>query len=411
MRFALLSDLHFGDENARLTFKQDGKYLLCENFNELKEQIKPVDFLILMGDVFDFSISGYAQAYEAASPFFRALVEQNITQRIIFVPGNHDFEFWNCVETEVNVINQLKAGKAPQTFNWSVPCIIDDRKPTLDEKINLVGVHTNDQGQYGGLFLDGWTAGLTFYVAHPNIYFIDKSGQSTLITHGQYFEAYWSFLSEVIPKVFDDIEVKNKDRLTVSEMVALNYPSNQLSCSGVGLSGPFRKVAVKVQSDIYLKGHSKDLDRYFKNGSAYVYDNFKNRGWFAWPVNFVLKIILSMAVKKFIKMTSCIHVAQANDGFLDDEKVKERFKAFYTASLEELRDIKGYSDILPFSDVIFGHTHLPVSWSDKSLLLATEFGSVPVHNSGGWLNHKDSDTIGAEVFIYDSSKGMYSFSL
>ena len=394
MRFALLSDLHFGDDNAKLTFKQDGHYILCENFNQIKELIKPVDFLILMGDVFDFSISGYAEAYEAATPFFNALVEQEITKRIIFVPGNHDFEFWNSVETEVNVINQLKA-----------------RKSTLDEKINLVGVHTNEQGQYGGLFLDGWTGDLTFYVAHPNIYFIDKTGQSTLITHGQYFESYWSFLSEVIPQVFDDIEVENKGKLTITEMVALNYPSNQLSSSGVGLSGPFRKIAVKVQSDIYLNGHSKDLDRYIKKGSAYVYDNFRYRGWFAWIINLPMKILLSIATKKFIKITSSINVAQANDAFLDDEKVKERFKSFFSASLEELREIEGYRDMAPFRDVIFGHTHLPVSWDDKSLLLETEYGKVPVHNSGGWLGHKDRDLIGAEIFVYESDNGMQSFSL
>lgn len=67
MRLAILSDLHFGDEHSVLTVKIEGsedQYELGPGFSKFEAALagEKVDFLVLMGDLFDFAMAGYAGA-------------------------------------------------------------------------------------------------------------------------------------------------------------------------------------------------------------------------------------------------------------------------------------------------------------------------------------------------------------
>jgi len=111
-----------------------GKIGVGCKYNEFVQKIKKkfkgkkLEYLVLLGDVFDFTVAGYDEAYAIAKFFFKKIKEDEIANEIILIPGNHDFEIWHTVELQVNVINPVKKGKFPTPFRMSIPGIIDYRE-------------------------------------------------------------------------------------------------------------------------------------------------------------------------------------------------------------------------------------------------------------------------------------------
>jgi predicted phosphodiesterase len=54
--------------------------------------IGKVDYLVLLGDIVDFSVASYREAYRQARCFFRRLQDDGLAEEIVYVPGNHDFD-------------------------------------------------------------------------------------------------------------------------------------------------------------------------------------------------------------------------------------------------------------------------------------------------------------------------------
>jgi 3',5'-cyclic AMP phosphodiesterase CpdA len=110
MRVAVVSDVHFGDDLCTLVATgPDGEPSLGPAYAALRRIVGHVDYLILLGDILDFSVASYQEAYRAARAFFVQAQEDLLAREYVYVPGNHDFDIWHTVEHQVNVINQLKA--------------------------------------------------------------------------------------------------------------------------------------------------------------------------------------------------------------------------------------------------------------------------------------------------------------
>ena len=139
MRIVMISDTHFGDPMCTLvdneTLAPGEKY---EKFVEKAGENN--DYLVLLGDIIDFSIVGYAKAYTVAKAFFRLIKEEKIAKSIIYVPGNHDFDMWHTVEHQINIIRQVREGLPARHFRWSVPGFIEDRKDKKNKGFQLPGV-------------------------------------------------------------------------------------------------------------------------------------------------------------------------------------------------------------------------------------------------------------------------------
>jgi DNA repair exonuclease SbcCD nuclease subunit len=247
---AIVSDTHFGDPVCTLVdhdkpFEGDGSPRQGVKYDAFVEKAGTEnDYLILLGDIFDFSIVGYARAYQMAKAFFLLIKRDRIAKSIIYVPGNHDFEMWHTVEHQIRVIHQLSKGRPAQPFRWSAPGLIDDRKDRkrgfrlpgiideivrperMDQKVkmylNTITKNKDDSGEE-----------TNFYFAYPNLYMVTDH-ESILMTHGHYLEAYWTLLGEWTMKIGQE-DLKIGDALDVRELVAINFPSCQLACSGVGI--------------------------------------------------------------------------------------------------------------------------------------------------------------------------------
>lgn len=88
MKIAIISDTHLGDPKSTMASK-DGVGIRYPKFRSIiKENLgSEIDYLVLLGDVMDFAVSSYQEAYEAGKRFFIQLKNDRIAKQIIYVPG------------------------------------------------------------------------------------------------------------------------------------------------------------------------------------------------------------------------------------------------------------------------------------------------------------------------------------
>jgi len=405
MKLAILSDTHFGDQHCTLV-TPDLK--LGSKFQAFADAVGTGnDFLILAGDILDFSISEYQQAYIAAQVFFDQVKSSNIAREIIYIAGNHDSDIWHIMQHQRSVINRISAGNMPETYIHSVPGIIDDRANKGQFTLLNVKPQPGPGPQYGGMFLDKITnPPTTFNFAFPNLYIVTDN-ETVLVTHGQFLENYWSFRGELAVKIaYDDLKVGEVD---TEEMVEMNFPLNQLACTGVGQAGELTKVVRMIEDDV-KNDDFRRVEKYLNRLEKYL-DKATDLPW--WK-EFIIDKVVASAKDGLIDSIRNTKSTRFNDEFIYSPEVRERFKRFYAASLLEIGSINvSTTDPIPApTRIIFGHTHQPTAWADpKAPKLDSVSSSSPkrltLHNTGGWLT--DGGTFcGAEVFTYQTASGFSS---
>ena len=430
MRIAIISDTHFGDPESVLITKNDGQLNFNEEFyekfkkaarqeNEFGQNGQRNDYLILLGDIFDFAVAGYKNAYELGQHFFKRIKQDDICESIIYSPGNHDFEFWHICEYEVNVINRLENNKAPREFKWSVPAIIDDRGGKNSLELPNVSKRNNGNKKYGGLYLDKITGvgeenESNFIFAYPNIYMMTNDA-NILITHGQYYKAFWSLFGVLSLEVFKDDLGVGKD-LNIKNLVSINFPTSQLASSGTGQAGPLSERCEFIQRTAKDKDEAglKILKEYLDNLDDYI-DKLIDRGFIT---EIISDTISNKLKKKIYKMLKKHKPDRYNEKWIMEPEIKKLFKSYFKSTLKEISDLNndGYSLEIP-DIVLYGHTHCPVSWGDNEAhkISFSDEREVTLYNSGGWLRKKDQDGHkyfkGAEVFIYTSEQGFSSYPI
>jgi len=430
MRFVIISDTHFGDREGTLVSCKGNVPEIGPRYDEFKERAgERNDYLILLGDILDFSIENYDDVYPAARVFFRQIQKDKIARKVIYIPGNHDFDLWHTIEYEVNVICQIKEGDDVRPFRMSVPGVIDDRFGSPDQGFRLYPGLTKksnpEESSFGSLFLDSITTSAKghqseptkFIFAYPNIYIVTDEG-SVLITHGHYLELYWEVLGEIARLAFGDkLDIANPDSLTIKEMVSMNFPLCQLACSGVGQAGPLTRVVQKVQRDVKdrrcddIKDFLDRLDDAIDTLTPYHWLN--PREWGADVVAGIAKQLLKHELGKY-KDT------RYNKEFMKKKEVQCRFADYFKASCREIRTInEKFDQAIPDPQtVLFGHTHDPVPWGAGNLNTENfgipELPKVMLYNTGGWLNRRKGDEVefcGAEVFTYRTGEGFKSYPI
>jgi len=377
-----------------------------------------LDYLILLGDIMDFAVSDYQDAYEAGKQFFIQLKKDDITQEIIYVPGNHDFDLWHTVEYEVNVINKIKWRKPVDMFRHSVPAILDDRTGSKTQGLTLRNVAVNEdraKPKYAGLFLDQITKPDTgqetrFNFAYPNVYFISDQ-ESVLLTHGQYLESPWPITGEWALRIFSgDLKIQDPSQLNLVELVGINSPVSQLTSSGSGQAGPLTERLQAIEHMVY-DHETKRLEEYIGRAVRIII--------LGSDLLFNVAQLLFNVKKVILNKIAPAQKAQYNEEFTQKEDVRKRFLNYYLSSMLEIADIKKDEtpiDIPIPTKIIFGHTHVPISWGfmgkpNDRPLMAPNVDPIYLYNCGGWLEaivNEKPVFKGAEIFFYETGKGISS---
>lgn len=423
MKLAFISDTHFGDQMCTLvnyrTLKKGTKF---DGFAEAAG--KNNDFLVLLGDIFDFSITSYEEAYKRAKVFFQLVKENRIAKNIIYVPGNHDFDMWHTVQQQIKIIYQVRKGKPALSFRWSLPGLIDDRSSSSKRGFLLPGVidepvNPDRKPSAERMFLNGITKNpdgggseTNFYIAYPNLYMVTDK-ESVFFTHGHYLETFWVISGEWIRRIARE-DLSDADRL--EDIVALNVPLCQLSCSGIGQAGKLTAVVQRVQRDV-KDGVLGDVKKYAKRFEDALDELTKVKllNPKSWVREWMLDKVSKEARKEFIKSLEERDDTRYSEAFVEREDVQQRFIRYYQASWKEIRQLNREFSfaIKQPRKMIFGHTHRPIKWAASNAPTTTVNGkSVRLYNTGGWLWKKSkNDTkefCGAEVFKYDSVSGFDS---
>ncbi|MBF0509175.1 MAG: metallophosphoesterase [Deltaproteobacteria bacterium] len=421
MTLAIISDTNFGDGSSVLFIPDNqGNPVIGPKYLDLKNAVgTDNDYLVLAGDILDFSVAPYEKAYQYAQAFFLCAQADNLAKEYIYLAGNHDADIWHIVQHQRSVINKLLNGKLPESYQHSVPGIIDDRTGgcPATKGLTLYGVTPNAKGPktYGGMFLDKIAPGATFNFVYPNLYIVTDN-ECVLVTHGQYLEPYWAVLGEVATKIAgDDLKVGAMD---VREMVEINFPLNQLGCTGIGQAGVLTRRLVRPV-EVEVKAGKLDRVKKYLDRLGRAIDDLTDYGWLK---KFVVDCIVKGAAEEVIDTIGKIKKTRYRDDFIYDRKVQDRFKRFYDASLLELGAINASPDFrapdcrIPAPErVIFGHTHQPIPWNDPSppkfsVVSSASPKRLTLHNTGGWLT-EDDKFVGAEVFKYDTKSGFSSISI
>lgn len=421
MNFVVISDTHLGDKDCGLVVKNknEDKYELGEFYKYFHEVMKEskanCDYMILLGDTFDFAIEGYSDAYEAGTVFLNKIVDDGFVKKgFIYIPGNHDFNLWPLIEYEANVINRLKDGQKVRKFQNSLPAVIDARSG--DAKFSLYGVKPNENNgnyEYGGMYLDNLIdkEGIIFNIAYPNLYLFTKK-ETILFTHGHYLDTYWSLLSDYGGELTKEIN-KNEssdfislDVNNMSELVDINFPLNQLASSGVGQSGKLGKIVNKVEHN--LKDNKIGRVKIYITNLIRLLENSILKNWPGFLRKLAFKIIKDKFIETITEVFNNYKTPRNNKAFLK-ENIK-RLETFYNLTVKELKSLKFSDDenryleyqlekkYIEPNKIIYGHTHVPRG-CDESEIIKINNKKIYTYNLGGWLSKDKKNWRGAEIFF------------
>jgi predicted phosphodiesterase len=443
MKIAIISDTHFGDRNCVLADANNSYYKNLLQTLSANNSGEKYQFLIILGDVLDLAVSNYYDAINAAQPFFNGI--KDLFDKIIIIPGNHDHDLWTMLQFQEQVVNQ----DSPKQNLWTASAFLYN----INGALSLETKPDPDQAYHEGTFLDRIFPN-KFIVASPNLYLVDKD-KTILLTHGQYFEFAWAFLSDWTARAFrDDLNKIPMDGL--QHILGDDFLTNQAICSGLGQSEVnLANIIQNLEHDFkeknykpiikyiinfilsYLKG--ADIANEIHNGkqeiSAFLKSVFAS-------VIFTTKDhndldLLEQELKKELSIALTSKFTHLEKGFEseiismiwdkleivdiigyykslietkndDDDKNAQWINKYITASNSDAIDSKPKDPNLTIRSLqymIFGHTHDPVQWNGgaTSTINPCPLNTKQIANCGGWLMKNETIFCGAELFIYDST--------
>jgi hypothetical protein len=422
MKLCITSDIHLGDPRCQLISKNGNVYSEGPLYRKFIDAVgNRNDYFILAGDILDFSISNYADSYATAAKFFElikrdqvVLKEEGKESGMIYICGNHDWDLWHILQHQRSVVKRMESNppnNLPKDFEHTSAGIIDMRTGNLKKRLSLdrVSMTMRDNiEQYGGLFFDHVTnPPTTFIFAFPNLYIVDDR-QCVIVTHGQYFEPAWAFVGELLRIIAKEdlaqYQLEPEGGGEIERMVELNFPANQLLCTGIGQAGVLTKLVRSIEQEV-ADGKFDRIARYLDHAINEIVLPLKP----GWIPGVMAKPVLNGVKKGLLDIISKAGESHLKEGFMNDATVQERFRKFYRYCLTELDAINARSGALsipPPTRMIFGHTHDPIAWNNTGIKVE----NIVLSNTGGWVR-EEKGFHGAEIFTYESEKGFSSISI
>lgn len=429
MRIAIISDTHFGDRMSSLTFR-DGvtgdTVIGKEKYRQFLEALPRrdrkhrthLDFLVMAGDTFDFSVADNYEAYAVGKEFFQRIKNDRVAGEVIYISGNHDFDLWHTIEYQINIIERIRKKRLPTQFRMSVPGVLDTRRKSAHYGFSIPGISVQKRPgrKYAGLFLDQITDPPTsFNFVYPNLY-LATDHETILVTHGHYMEGFWSLIIEKLGMFAGD-DLGLEDMIDLKEMVSLNFPTSQLASSGIGQAGALSKLAQEFVHEISGQNLHR-VEKYYQRIDRRLREKIRER--FGRAAGKIVHFFFNRWLKSYIfNNLSAIETIRYQQEYFNDRKIMQRFSIYFNATLEEIKRLNqlfGFHIGLP-EKVIFGHTHQPIAFNDPAAprVDLSRFGldrTITIYNTGGWVNKQKGDHgtefEGAEVIVYESEKGFSS---
>ncbi len=389
----VLSDLHLGAPDSLLAPKamDASAYQATLDrllFAPLRAQIPGgAKFLVVNGDVHDFALQTYGDAFAAGAAFFKAVVASGLFKEIVYIPGNHDHDVWSLLEEENNVTSQLSKGALPTEFSRVQAGVLDARAGSL----HLPGVTP----PYGDFFLKGLfqigaatrtpQPSLPINVVYPNLYVTggSEAARPLLVTHGHFFFFPWVILTEMFPR-----NLGIDKGYSLADLETINAPITELAWTALGQAGKLTAAARRVYAGIEAN-NTGPVDSVLDEMGEYLdekkwnYHSWDPREWASDAAIKGLKWILEKFIEDAVTGSSD---HRGNASCLDEAETQERIRNYLALSRSQFSDLQPGNALLP-SAVIFAHTHVPIRPDHNASLTVGWQGTnylVRFYNSGGW---------------------------
>lgn len=378
IRYICISDLHFGAYNSLLTgtdekgfsdHSSDSPVLehllrIIENVVGSVNRKKRARF-ILNGDIFELALANTNEAVMSFDSYLRLCFTKTrkeiFSDKLIFVPGNHDHHLWETARERQYLDYMTKF--EPRDFispPWHHTRMLKP-KPLKSRFISTVMKRHK-------LLKSG--RALTVY---PNLCLVNQDLKKyTVITHGHFIESMYFLMSnlssvllnsESFPETTDDIEKEN-------------FAWIDFFWSMLGRSG---NAGLRVGVMYDMLQDEKGIQRLASNLINYVMKTEKTsvsiQDFLKPAINFLLtKIITGIAVNE--------------RGLTDDLLGKGALEGMYSYINGPLRlqFLEENNSVLPnHMDFIFGHTHKPFCRFYSGFSDSGYPDQIAVYNTGGWV--------------------------
>ncbi len=378
IKFICISDLHFGaynslltntDENGNPDFKVENPVLihLLKIFEDVVSTVnrrKKARF-ILNGDIFELALANTNEAVMSFDSFLRLCFSKSrkeiFSDKLIFVPGNHDHHLWETARERqyLDYMTKFEPGnfiKPP----WHHTRMI--RPSPLKSRFISTLMKRHKILKSG--------RALTVY---PNLCLVNQDTKKyTVISHGHFIESMYFLMSHLSSVLLNSDSFPE----TIDEIEKENFAWIDFFWSMLGRSGN-AGTRVGIMYDMLQdeKGVRKlvaNLLNYIlkkENSSVSIQDILKP------AVNFLLtKIITGIAVNE--------------RGLTDDILGKSALQGLYSYIKGPLRRqfLEENNSVLPLHmDFIFGHTHKPFCSYYSGFSDSGYPDRIAVYNTGGWV--------------------------
>lgn len=398
----VLSDLHLGEESSILHYGQEYEKGKQPYVNQLRELIKggaakkKIPFLILAGDTLDLSLAPIQDAVADFRLFAEDVYE--FFDNFVYIPGNHDHHMWQTLQEQVLVVNRISERRPAEDFLQEQIGTIEDGKITLKgvaaDKVlgaktflsHLLPRPPKNQKQKN------------FALVYPNVFMKFKQpARNILITHGHFFEAAWTLVSDVFKKSL------NLTTINYRVLERVNSPLTEFGWYGLGQAGQLSHFIEELYKEVknsedakltlalndvrdYLdelwtfepnrrKGFLSGISNVFSEMKANVKEELSDEG---------LKLAISL-VKSLV--TSQIEERGPHTGgsplrhcsnILDDPQKTDKIKQYISFSFGRPYEFEPHQ-------IIFGHTHIPIRNGNIEIPVDGRPRNIAVFNTGGWV--------------------------
>ncbi len=393
VRYICLSDLHLGEPDSILTPLMPTSHEVdpsrvgpvLEQLVLCLEQVvernrgdrRPI--LILNGDVLELAFGTFSQALTNFERLAGLLLERELFEKLVYIPGNHDHHIWEVArETQYGI---TLAGR--RSGQGGLPPLRHVTSLSLEEAVPafllgkiIEGIHPphgpEDEGH-------------EVLVVYPNLALFDESrDRCVLFHHGHYVEPLYHFFSKLRRWLFPD----RPQAQTIDEIEEENFAWIEFVWSLLGRSGG-------AGADMRL------LYRMFRTPDEYeaFADALAKRSVAVIDLPWIPGDKLErLALKKlFTWVGPKLSGERSKRQVVESPELRSGIETYlFGPAYKQMRDELGHvPEDLTF---VFGHTHKPFEdvFDDPS-----GNGQVKVFNTGGWPidSIEPSNAMGASMLF------------
>ena len=417
--YVVLSDLHFGAANSILSHLREGTRLdvrevdpastspvLSSLVEALRQLMAEGDggppTLVLAGDVLDLALSQDEVAAAVFEQFVSAAFASGrpvFSPRILYLPGNHDHHMWEGAR-ELQYADFLRSqprGELPAPPWHATRMRADhDPRPVRSPLMStLCARATNEE--------------VDIQVVYPNLV-LSKGHRVVAVHHGHYVESLYVLMSHLRDLLFPG----QADLLTSPawQWEAENFAWIDFFWGTMGRSGGVgRDIGL-----IYAQLSDPDcLYHYIRNAVDGLIGHSKAPAFLRRPEEAAVRTAIDWLVDRHSHLerlrTDVDLTPAAEEGvrrYVNGPLLRQMAAAAMTEFPELLTSDAA---ALPADTTfIFGHTHKPFV---RSIALGAGSGTLPVHNTGGWVVDKATPSLvnGASAVLVSEDLDVASLQL